>query len=99
MIWTQQLITQWADKTFGTAYNAAIIGTRANNEMAELLTNLAANPDGSEATLEEIADVVIVLKRLAGMCGGDLDAAIDRKMDINVKRDWTLRGDGTGVHK
>jgi NTP pyrophosphatase (non-canonical NTP hydrolase) len=99
MIWTQQQISQWADKTFGTAYNAAIIGARANMEMAELAMNLAVTPAGSEATLEEIADVVILLKRLAAMCGGDLDAAVDRKMDINVKRDWATRGDGVGDHK
>lgn len=99
MVWTQQQISDWADRTFGTAYDALTIGVRANEEMAELLTALAADRVGESAkVMEELADVVIVLKRLAAIHGGDLDAAIDRKMDINAKRDWKLRGDGTGFH-
>lgn len=100
MIWTQHLISQWADKTFGTAYDALTIGVRANVEMAELLTELAANRDGKAPHLEsEIADVAIVLYRLANICHVNLDAAVNNKMDINVTRDWALRGDGTGQHK
>ena len=99
MIWTQNQISQWAEKTFGTHHNAAVIAARANVEMAELLTELSANPKGSEKALEEIADVVIMMKRLATICGGELDAAVDRKMEVNVKRDWEVRGDGTAQHK
>jgi NTP pyrophosphatase (non-canonical NTP hydrolase) len=98
MIWTQQQITQWSEKTFGKSLTATVIAARANEEMAELIRETASHPEGSPRAMEEIADCTIVLYRLASMCGGNLMAEIDRKMDINVKREWNLRGDGTGQH-
>lgn len=99
MIWTQQLITQWSERTFGPHLSIAAIVARANLEMAELVTEVAANPAGSAKALEEVADIVIVLSRVATICGGDLLAAIDKKMDVNIKRKWVLNGDGTGRHE
>lgn len=92
---TPATIEQWAHETFGTAtpLRAAI---RANEEMAELLTLLAVDPD-NEKVLEEVADVHIVLCHLAGTLG-DLQAAIDKKMAINRARRWKLDGQGTGQH-
>jgi NTP pyrophosphatase (non-canonical NTP hydrolase) len=99
MKWTQEMISDWADSTFGTGYDALTIAIRANEEMAELLTELCARRNGSGAALDECADIAIMLLRLAHMCGGDLQKAINSKMAVNSRRDWTTRGDGTGFHQ
>ena len=96
-VWTQLKIAMWAKATFGDAYDPVTIAARLNKEMAELLTELAADRKGvSPQVHDEIADVGIMLFRLASVCKVDLLTAIDRKMEINEKRDWKVRGDGTG---
>ena len=98
MIWTQQQIAKWGERTFGVTLFAPLIAARANAEMAELLIETALRPEGSAVALEECADIVIALYRLASMCGGDLQAAVDRKMAINVNRIWRTNGNGVGWH-
>lgn len=97
MIETQKSISDWADQTFGRVHSNMPIAVRANQEMAELLKELALNDDSNEA-VEEIADIVIVLYRLAEYHHRNLGDAIDAKMAINRTRKWSLDAAGQGYH-
>lgn len=68
----QQEITKWADETFGVSESNFRTAVRVNEEMAELLTVVSMNDD-PEKIAEEVADVMIVLYRLATQLGVDLD--------------------------
>jgi NTP pyrophosphatase (non-canonical NTP hydrolase) len=94
---TQHTIAEWADQTFGPSASNARVAARANEEMAELLRALTISDDNPHA-VEEAADVVIVLYRLADRMGQDLHQAIDRKMQINRAREWAVDGSGHGRH-
>ena len=94
---TQGSVSMWADETFGAPSSNMSIGTRANEEMAELLRALAKGKSNDEVATE-VADVVIVLYRLADRLGVDLGEAIDRKMRINRARRWNVGADGHGYH-
>lgn len=94
---TQQSITDWANATFGRSSSNMRIAARANEEMAELLRALSVDDANPKANVE-VADVVIVLMRLASYLGIDLAAEIDRKMAINRQRQWNIGGDGHGYH-
>lgn len=93
----QTTIGLWAEQTFGPAKSNMVIAARANREMGELLSALAAD-DQHPGALEEIADVVIVLSRIVHRMGGDLQDEIDRTMAINRARKWHVNADGTGEH-
>lgn len=94
---TQRSISQWAEDTFGVAGSDARVAARANEEMAELIR--ATTTDTPPARIaEEIADVVIVLYRLADRLGVDLHDEIDRKMAVNRQREWRRDGSGHGYH-
>lgn len=95
---TQARVAAWADQTFGPAQSLARIAARANEEMAELLRITTATPVHHQAVLDEAADVVIVLYRLARDAGGDLLEAVDRKMAVNRGRAWKLDSTGHGYH-
>jgi NTP pyrophosphatase (non-canonical NTP hydrolase) len=97
VIESQRTIVKWADETFGPPSSNARIAARANEEMAELLRKLTADDD-HEGAAEEIADVVIVLYRLANRLGGHLDDLIDAKMRVNRLRQWNKTPDGHGYH-
>ncbi len=92
----QKSITAWGEETFGPAINPAVLVARAKVEMDELLEAVAAG-DHAEAALET-ADVLILLYRVATLCGFDVNRAVDRKMAINRARRWARKGDGTGSH-
>ena len=94
---TQKSIVQWADETFGPATSVARVAARANEEMAELLRKVTID-DSAPEVVEEVADVVIVLCRVASMLGSDLAAEIDRKMAINRQREWRKDNTGHGYH-
>jgi NTP pyrophosphatase (non-canonical NTP hydrolase) len=94
---TQATVSDWADSEFGPAPSNMRIGTRANEEMAELLRALAIDDNHPKAA-EEIADVVIILYRLARNLGTDLQTEIDRKMAINRTRIWKRDYTGHGYH-
>ena len=112
MIETQHTIAAWADATFGPAVSLTSIAERAMVELRELVEKCRALDeaiagDGEFAgngeydprhATEEAADVVIVLSRLFVELGVDMHAAIDRKMQINRARRWTLDGNGHGQH-
>ena len=95
---SQASISVWATETFGDASSNARVAARANEEMAELLLHLTAD-DRSPAAIEEAADIVIILYRLADRMGKDLLAEVDRKMAINRKREWNVTSCGHGYHK
>lgn len=94
---TQQSISAWAEATFGPATSNMSCAARANVEMAELVTALAADDKNPKARIE-CADIVIVLYRLCECNGWDLHAAIDEKMATNRNRKWTSDGNGHGQH-
>lgn len=94
---TQATISAWAEQTFGPVSGNLAIGIRALEEFAELLSKLAAN-DAHPGAMEEIADVHIVLARLAHRLGGDTQQAVDDKMATNRARVWRLDGKGQGQH-
>lgn len=94
---TQKTICDWAEETFGPAPSLARIAARANEEMAELLRHATSGQAG-EKLVEEAADVVIILYRIAENCGLDLLAAVDEKMVVNRAREWRLDKTGHGYH-
>ena len=95
---TQASIVAFADEAFGPAPSVARIAARANEEMAELL-RAATMPDSDPRLVaREAADVVIILHRLAHVCGCDLGGEIDAKMAINRGRTWMRDGTGHGYH-
>lgn len=95
--WDQARITKWSDDTFGTVRSNLSIAVRANEEMAELLSCLSRD-DNDQHAREEVADVIITLCRLVCRLGGNMVRDVDAKMEKNVLRKWTLRGDGCGDH-
>lgn len=97
MIENQISVSTWADETFGPAGSNARVASRSNEEMAELLRALTADDNHPKAA-EEVADIVIVLYRLATRLGVDLHDEIDRKMAINRTREWNLDKTGHGYH-
>lgn len=94
---TQRSVSRWAVETFGETNTNLRVAIRANEEMAELLRCLSVD-DHSQKAGEEMADVVIVLFRLAERLGVDLFAEVDRKMAVNRSRTWALDGSGHGYH-
>lgn len=94
---TQESISEWAQAVFGDAGSDARVATRANEEMAELLRAVTSDAP-IEKVIEEAADVVIVLYRLANRNGFDLHEAINQKMEINRAREWKKDGTGHGYH-
>jgi hypothetical protein len=66
--------------------------------MAELLEKTTNHVRGVEV-VEECADIVIVLARLAYRNGGDLFEAVDDKMEVNRGRTWIVDGTGHGQHR
>lgn len=83
----QQTVSQWSRGTFGAVPSNLSVAVRASDEMWELLTCLSVS-DRNEKAGSEMADVVIVLYRLASEMGIDLQTEIDKKMKINRNRQW-----------
>lgn len=94
---TSASIAGWADQTFGDAGSDARVVARANEEMAELLRAVTSGKPGA-AIVEEAADVVIILCRLAARNDSDLWEAVELKMAVNRKREWKTDGTGHGYH-
>lgn len=66
-------VAAWLTETFGPAPSNFRIAARANEEMAEALRAISAEPDNPHAAVEA-ADVIIVLCRLAAAAKLDWDA-------------------------
>lgn len=97
MIRLQQAVSEWAEATFGPVGSNISVATRANKEMSELLQALTSDDNHPDAK-EEVADVVMVLCRLAQRMGFDLEAEVWKKLALNKKRKWKLDGHGHGYH-
>lgn len=94
---TQKSISAWCNATFGRAI-PLVIARRAEVEITELIEAISSGKSGS-AIVEEAADVAIILRRLCGEFGCDLDHAVDLKMAKNRSREWITDGNGDGRHK
>jgi NTP pyrophosphatase (non-canonical NTP hydrolase) len=94
---TQTTVSEWADETFGPSTSNVRVAVRTNEEMAELLRALSTDESHPKAA-EEVADIVIVLYRLATRLGVDLMTEIDLKMALNRSRNWKPDGSGHGYH-
>ena len=70
---TQETVTAWAIATFGNGGSDLRCATRANEEMAELLSCLSRAEPDMDAVRLELADVCIVLWRLGTRLGIALD--------------------------
>ncbi len=93
---TQKSIAQWAETTFGTASDHTSLIDRTLIEIEELRS--AVKSGSKTDTSNELADVLIILYRLAELNNIDLTHAINHKMAINRSRRWEQAGDGTGKH-
>lgn len=93
---TQKTITRWAEDTFGVATVPRII-SRANEEMAELITKATIDPNDPKIA-EEVADIIIVLARVGCYLGFDIAEEVDKKMRINRARNWEKDGSGCAYH-
>lgn len=94
---TPASISSWAEKTFGPTGSNMSTAVRANKEMSELLSALTLS-DNHPKMGEEIADIIIVLWRLAHRNNIDIQNVIDWKMSKNRDREWILDGNGHGQH-
>jgi NTP pyrophosphatase (non-canonical NTP hydrolase) len=92
----QTTLSAWGEETFGPTTAPDVLILRAQMEMAELLD--AARSGNADDVALEIADVFIMLYRVGTQFGVDVDQAIARKMQINRRRRWQRKGDGTGSH-
>ena len=98
---TQRSITQWAQKQFGASVSE--VALRMNLEVAELLSIAAlhrepVSPEEHRLIAEELADVEIMLRQVAEMCGVNLQNAVNWKMRINRQRAWTRLPGGRHQH-
>ncbi len=91
----QQTVCEWVEATFGPVASNARIVSRANEEMAELVKDVSID-DRHANLVEEAADIVIVLYRLAERMGADLLEEVDRKMAKNRARRFVSDGSGCG---
>lgn len=96
---TQYTINEWANSTFGNAKSALSITIRANEEMAELLSELKTENYDKDKVAEECVDVIIIMMRLFSLLGKDYLEEINKKMKINRKRQWNVNSSGHGYHK
>lgn len=103
---TGHTITEWADATFGPCDLPTAISRVEEefNELDDLLSLVTThnveveNPEALADFAEECADVAITLARACAMVGADLFQEVDRKMEVNRRRQWRSNGDGTGQH-
>jgi NTP pyrophosphatase (non-canonical NTP hydrolase) len=69
---------------------------RANEEMAELLSDLSLGHYAKAG--EEIADIILCLHGVTAALGINIAYEVDRKMEINRKRKWRISDQGHGYH-
>jgi len=109
---TAKTINAWAEATFGRIPDDQLGRgiERALEELVETFETVEHTGPGQganlEAVKEELADVAIVLLRLAGHHGyspectlpDELQALVDEKMTRNRQRHWRSDGTGHGYH-
>lgn len=80
----------WAEETFPKRTDASMY-LKLYSEVAEVIDS---NGDQSE-----VADVFIMLLDYSVRKGIHLPTAIESKLEINRRRQWEIRPDGTMKHK
>lgn len=63
-------------------------------KLRDELQEFEANPSSTD----ELADIGIVLLALMSRMGVDFDSALRQKMEVNRRRSWHRKGDGTYQH-
>jgi hypothetical protein len=84
----RQRHAEWSDKTFG---NVGPIGPLKH--LSKEALEAAAKPDD----LSEWADMQFLLwdaQRRAGICDGEITAAMEEKLKVNMAREWPEPKDG-----
>lgn len=92
-------ICAWAQDTFGTPRKETAV-VRMLQEIQELTREVlsAKRPKGKRLSVaKESADVLITLYRIADVYGFSLHSEVDKKMEINRARSWTVTK-GVGQH-
>lgn len=98
----QKSIVDWAGQAFGRCSLLAL-SMKIEDEVNELRDNLSAlvrtedlklKDSSRRASLEECADVFILLCQIAERLDGDLMEAVAAKMRINRARQWRRLPDG-----
>ena len=95
--WTQKEITKWAVSTFGAPEDIGIILNRAGAEFDEAVLAYYEGASG-EVVVEELADTYIIMCQFAEHLGFDLLEFVQDKMQVNLVRAWSIKGDGTAQH-
>ena len=81
----QEQIAVWAERTFpGETVDSTL--AHLDEEHDELYDAIKHPRPGGVA--EELADMAILLYKLAAMMGVDLDVAVEDKHDLNTNRAW-----------
>jgi NTP pyrophosphatase (non-canonical NTP hydrolase) len=95
-LWDQRQITKWAMTTFGPPDSIEVIVDRAGDEFDEMVIEI--DSENYDKVPGELADIMIMLMQVAEHLGVDLLEEVDKKMDINSTRTWSVKGNGTGKH-
>jgi len=77
----QREVCKWADANFPTRDAVSVY-----NKLKQELEEWAENPDDAS----EFADVMILILDWAQLKGVDMQEAINRKMGININRQWVF---------
>lgn len=93
---TQETISAWGEETFGPVTSPSVLVDRARLELEELAEAVGQADD--DAVGHEIADILILLYRVATLHNCDIEEMVQAKMRINRGRTWVRKGDGTGRH-
>lgn len=91
-------IQTWAKETFGRPKADGIgVFLKVRDEIDELEEELALPIDTDKVGIE-IADIIITLCHLSSTWDLDIEALLNRKMEINRSRKWAVNELGSGQH-
>ncbi len=89
MLDIQREVSRWVALTFP----AATLESQIRKLRAEVV-ELEKDP----SSVDELADIGVVLLALTSRMGEDFDSLVRQKMEINRTRQWALQDDGTYQH-
>lgn len=95
---TQQAVFEWAWEQFQVD-DKMKLAVRGNKEMAELMSAIVGNQMPPNIIAEECADVAFFLLQICQVCGYDMMAMVEQKLEVNKKRLWEQDADGSFQHK
>lgn len=93
----QYSVLEWVRGTFGLDSSPMAVAVRTQKEMVELLEKIEYDADPDEIA-EECADVAIMIMQLCSKYNRDLRWAVDRKMEKNRGRRWSVNEKGIAQH-